>query len=222
MVSFTVPGQLNIKATIDDRNLVEKVESWSANPVLGDTLTETVYSDYKDFGGVQFPTKIAQKAGGHPTLDLTISEVKPNAPADIQPPDNIRQAGIKVEVDKIADGIWYLTGGSHHSVLIEMSDHLVVVEGPQDDARSGAVIAEVKKLVANKPVKYVVNTHHHFDHAGGLGAFAAEGAAIITHDTSKAFFEQNLASPRRARWPPTSWRNPARRRPSKGCRTNAC
>jgi glyoxylase-like metal-dependent hydrolase (beta-lactamase superfamily II) len=82
-------------------------------------------------------------------------------------------------------------------VLIEMSDHLVVVEGPQDDARSGAVIAEVKKLVPNKPVKYVVNTHHHFDHAGGLGAFAAEGAAIITHDTSKAFFEQNLAAPRK-------------------------
>jgi glyoxylase-like metal-dependent hydrolase (beta-lactamase superfamily II) len=197
VVSFTVPGQLNIKATINDRNLVEKVESWSTNPVLGDTLTETVYSDYKDFGGVQFPTKIAQKAGGHPTLDLTISEVKPNAPAAIQPPDNIRQAGIKVEADKIADGIWYLTGGSHHSVLIEMSDHLVVVEGPQDDARSGAVIAEVKKLVPNKPVKYVVNTHHHFDHAGGLGAFAAEGAAIITHDTSKAFFEQNLAAPRK-------------------------
>jgi glyoxylase-like metal-dependent hydrolase (beta-lactamase superfamily II) len=159
-------------------------------------LTETVYADYKDFGGVQFPTKITQKQGGFPTLDLTISEATANAPATIQPPDNVRQASIKVQADKVADGVWYLTGGTHHSVLVEMGDHLVVIEGPQDDARAAAVIAEVKNLVPNKPIKYVVNTHHHFDHAGGLGAFAAEGATIITHDSDKAFLEQSLAAPR--------------------------
>jgi glyoxylase-like metal-dependent hydrolase (beta-lactamase superfamily II) len=58
------------------------------------------------------------------------------------------------------------------------------------------VIAEVKKTVPNKPIKYVVNTHHHFDHAGGLGPFVAEGAIIITHDVNKAFLEQSLAAPR--------------------------
>ena len=42
----------------------------------------------------------------------------------------------------------------------------------------------------------MVNTHHHFDHAGGLGAFVAEGVTIITHDSNKAFFEQSLAAPR--------------------------
>jgi hypothetical protein len=72
---------------------------------------------------VQFPTNITQKQGGFPTLDLTISEVKANAPATIQPPDNVRQASIKVQADKVADGVWYLTGGTHHSVLVEMSDH---------------------------------------------------------------------------------------------------
>ena len=196
VVSFAVPGQLKVKAFVNDRNLVEKVESWNTNPVVGDVLTETTYADYKDFGGAQFPTKITQKQGGFPTLDLTVSEVKPNAPADIQAPENARQASVKVTADKIADGVWYLTGGTHHSVLIEMSDHLVVIDGPQDDARSAAVIAEAKKLVPNKPIKYVVNTHHHFDHAGGLGAFAADGATIITHDVNKAFLEQNLAAPR--------------------------
>jgi glyoxylase-like metal-dependent hydrolase (beta-lactamase superfamily II) len=196
VISFAVPGEYKVKAFVNDRNLVEKVESLSANPVLGDMVTETTYTDYKDFGGVQFPTKITQKAGGFPTLDLTVSEVKPNAAADIQAPDNVRQAAVKVQTDKIADGVWYLTGGTHHSVLVEMADHLVVIDGPQDDARAAAVIAEVKKTVPNKPIKFVVNTHHHFDHAGGLGAFVADGATIITHDVNKAFLEQSLAAPR--------------------------
>ncbi len=196
IISFAVPGELKVKAFVNDHNLVEKVESLSTNPVLGDMLTETTYADYKDFGGVQFPTKITQKAGGFPTLDLAASEVKANAPVDIQVPDNVRQASVKVQTDKVADGVWYLTGGTHHSVLVEMNDHLVVIEGPQDDARANAVIAEVKKTVPNKPIKYVVNTHHHFDHAGGLGPFVAEGATIITHDVNKAFLEQSLAAPR--------------------------
>jgi len=196
VTSFTVPGQFKVKAFVNDRNQVEKVESWNTNPVLGDLQTETTYADYKDFGGAQFPTRITQKQGGFPTLDLTVTDVKPNAPADIQIPDNVRQASVKVTAEKVADGVSYLTGGTHHSVLIEMSDHLVVIEGPQDDARAAAVIAEVKKLVPNKPIKYVVNTHHHFDHAGGLGAFAADGATIITHDVNKAFLEQSLAAPR--------------------------
>jgi len=195
-IAFTVPGQFKVRAMVNDENLVEKVESGNTNPVLGDTLTETVYADYKDVGGVRFPTRITQKQGGFPTLDLTISKVIANPPADIQSPDNVRQASIKVQADKVADGVWYLTGGTHHSVLVEMSDHLVVIEGPQDDARATAVIAEVKNLVPNKPIKYVVNSHHHFDHAGGLGAFAAEGATIITYDSNKAFLEQSLASPR--------------------------
>ena len=196
VISFAVPGQLKVKAFVNEHNLVEKVDSWSTNPVLGDMATETTYADYKDFSGVQFPTRITQSQGGFPTLDLTVSDVKPNAPADTQPPDNVRQASVTVQADKIADGVWYLTGGTHHSVLVEMNDHLVVIDGPLNDARSGAVIAEAKKLVPNKPIKYVVNTHHHFDHAGGLGAFVAEGATIITHDTNKAFLEQSLAAPR--------------------------
>jgi glyoxylase-like metal-dependent hydrolase (beta-lactamase superfamily II) len=195
-IAFAVPGQFKVKALVNERNLVEKVDSWNTNPVLGDMLTETTYADYKDWGGVQFPTKITQKQGGFPTLELTVSEVKPNAPVDIPVPDNVRQASVKVETDKVADGVWYLTGGTHHSVLVEMNDHLVVIEGPQDDARATAVIAEVKKTVPNKPIKYVVNSHHHFDHTGGLGAFIAEGATIITHDVNKAFFEQSFAAPR--------------------------
>jgi glyoxylase-like metal-dependent hydrolase (beta-lactamase superfamily II) len=195
-MAFVVPGQIKVNVHVNERNLVDKVESWITNPVLGDMLTETTYAEYKDFGGIQFPTKIMQKQGGFPSLDLTISEVKTQVPVDIQVPDNVRQAAVQVKTEKVSEGIWYLTGGTHHSVLIEMKDSLVVVEGPQNDARATAVIAEVKRTVPNKPIKYVVNSHHHFDHAGGLGPFVAEGATVITHDVNKAFFEHSLTAPR--------------------------
>jgi glyoxylase-like metal-dependent hydrolase (beta-lactamase superfamily II) len=198
-ISIAVPGQLKMQGQVNDKNLVEKVEAWTTSPVVGDVLIETAYADYKDFGGLQFPTRISQKTGGFPTLELSITEAKANVPLDLTVPDNVAAATVRVQADKVADGVWYLTGGSHHSVLVEMKDHLVVIEGPQDDARAVAVIAEAKKLAPDKPLKYVVNTHKHFDHSGGLAAFAADGVIVVAHEASKAFLEQALAAPRTVR-----------------------
>lgn len=198
-VSFLCSGKFKVRGTINDQNLVQRVETRIPNPVLGDMLTVTTYSDYQDFDGIKFPTKIVQSQGGFPVLELNISAVKANAPADIQAPDNVRQVSappVRVESQKVADGVWYLTGSTHHSALVEFSDHVVVIEAPQNEERSLAVIAEVKKLAPNKPIRYLVNTHHHFDHSGGIRTFVAEGATIVTHQINKAFYERASRAPR--------------------------
>jgi glyoxylase-like metal-dependent hydrolase (beta-lactamase superfamily II) len=199
-IGFAVPGRFTARATVDDQNLVTKVEAVYTNQVVGDMPVEVTYSDYRDFAGVKFPTRIKQSAGGFPSLDLTVSEVKPNAPVDIAVPDAVRQNPnpfARVTSQAVGEGIWYVTGGSHHSVVIEMKDHVVVVEAPLDDSRALAVIGEVRRLVPAKPVRYVVNSHQHFDHAGGIRAFAGEGVTVITHETNRAFFERALAAPAR-------------------------
>ena len=197
-IIFAVPGSFKATATLDANNLIERVEATMANPVVGDMPVTVSYSEYKDFGGVKFPTKIRQTYGGFPAAELTVTEVKPNATADITVPDNVKQAGnpyTRVQSQKAADGVWYVTGGTHHSVVIEMSDHVIVVEGPLNDDRALAVIKEARTLVPNKPIKYLVVSHSHFDHSGGVRAFAGEGITLITHETNKPFFEKVLAAP---------------------------
>jgi hypothetical protein len=228
VIVFAVPGRMRLRAALNDQNLVERIEAVVPHPVLGDTPVEVTYADYKDFGGVKFPTRIRQSAGGFPTLDVTVTDVKPNIAVDVQVPDTARQsAGFygKVATQMVADGVWYLTGGSHHSVVIEMKDHLIVVEGPLLDERALAVIAEARNLVPGKPIRYVVATHHHFDHSGGLRAFAGEGVTVVTHESNRAFLGRALAAPatvvpdhmaptERARWSSTT--SPATPMPT-GC-----
>jgi glyoxylase-like metal-dependent hydrolase (beta-lactamase superfamily II) len=198
-ISFAVPGKFRAKATVNDKNLITKVEALVANPVVGDMPVEVSYSTYQDFGnGVMFPRIIEQTAGGYPSVALTVDTFKPNAPVDINVPDNVRQAGniyAKVTSEKVADGVWYLTGTTHHSVVIEMKDHVIVVEAPQNEERTVAVLAETKKLVASKPIRYLVNSHHHYDHSGGVRAAAADGLTVVTSEVNRPFFEWALGAP---------------------------
>ena len=198
MVSFTALGKYRVNGTINDQNQVELVQTWIANPVLGDTLYETRYSDYKDFSGVKFPTVLHSHYGdvrlnpGHNVQEIRVSNVQPNVTVTLAVPDNVRQAAappVRVEAQKLADGVWFLGGGSHNSLAVEFRDFIAVVDGPLSEERSLAVIAEVQKLVPSKPIRYVVNTHHHFDHSGGLRTYVAEGATIITHQGNRAFYE---------------------------------
>jgi glyoxylase-like metal-dependent hydrolase (beta-lactamase superfamily II) len=198
-VSFTVDGKHRYVGQINAQNQVERVRTWIDNPVLGDTPIEISYSDYRDFGGVMFPGRIVRTQGGHPVLDITVSAAKSNPPVAIDVPEQVRSFAVppvNVAVEKLADGVYYLKGGSHHSVAVDQRDHVVVVEGPQDEARSLAVIAKVKETVPNKPIRYLVNTHAHFDHSGGLRTYVAEGATIVTHQLNRPYYEQAWASAR--------------------------
>jgi glyoxylase-like metal-dependent hydrolase (beta-lactamase superfamily II) len=199
VLTFPLSGA-TAKVTLNAKNQVERVETRADNPVLGDVITATTYSDYKDLGeitsDVLFPSHIVQTQGGFPVLDLTITRTDPNNPYVVFPvPDNVGKAPqtpapVKVETQKVADGVWYLTGGTHHSVAVEFRNYVALVECPQNEERALAVMDAVKKTIPNKPIRYVINTHHHFDHAGGLRACAAQGAIIMTHADNKPYYEK--------------------------------
>ena len=196
-VSFDVGGRA-LTAYINDQHLVERIATVTVNPLLGDMPIEAIFSGYKDYSGVKFPTRIVQQQGGHPTLEVTVADVRPNAgavaPGASTPRGPTPPPAVKTDLEKIADGVWFLTGGAPMSVLVEFRDHVVIIEAPQDEARSEATISAVKSALPAKPIRYVVNTHHHFDHSGGLRGYVTAGIPVITHALNARYFAQILGA----------------------------
>jgi hypothetical protein len=197
-ISFKALGKYTVTGDIDSEHRVTRVSTSTANPVLGDTPWVAEYSDYADAGGVAFPRRIRVRHGGPLLWDLTVTSVTPNAAVDLPVPDAVASATrppMRVASSKVADGVWFVGGGSHHSVVVEFADHLAVVEAPLDDERSTAVIAEAKRLAPGKPIRYLVTSHHHFDHSGGFRGYVAEGATIVTHQSNVNYFTRAAAAP---------------------------
>jgi len=208
VVSFVAFGKYRVNGTINAQNLVQRVQTWVPNPVVGDLYYENVYTNYQDMGGVKVPRfhqhqdyddggSMPNVSGGDHAFGLeTVSDIRLNvANAALTVPSEVRSATIepvRVQSQKLGDGLWLIGGGSHNSVAVEFRDHVAVIEAPLNEERSLAVIGEVNRLIPNKPIRFVVNTHHHWDHLGGIRTFVHEGAAVITHEGNRAYYQEVL------------------------------
>jgi glyoxylase-like metal-dependent hydrolase (beta-lactamase superfamily II) len=197
-ISFVLDGKYKMTGTINAQNQIERVRTWVAQSIVGDMPIEMEYSGYKHFGSVLFPSHIVQKQDGLPSFDLTVTSVNTNPAADIRMPDHIRSAQkplTTVNSEKVADGVYFLSGGTHHSLTIEMKDYIVLVDTPNGEDRASAVIAKTKELIPRKPIRYVVAMHHHWDHLGGIRTAIDEGATIVSHETNRKLLERAAIAP---------------------------
>ena len=198
-----------VVGTINGQNLVTKVQTWLENPIFGDMLVETEYSYYRDGAdGLKFPAQIVQKRGGFPTFTAYILGAHAH-PANLQalltPPAGAGRGGAGgappaaaagPTSEKLADGV-YRINGAYNALAIEFANYILLFEpGPQNEARAQAIIAETKKVIPGKPIRYGVISHHHFDHTSGIAATVAEGARIVSHESNVALFQRGLAAPR--------------------------
>jgi glyoxylase-like metal-dependent hydrolase (beta-lactamase superfamily II) len=169
---------------------------------LGDVMISTAFSDYQDVGGLHLPTRLTTRTDRFTTSDVRVTKQTIDAAAeDLAAPATVSAAPVPappsptITVEEVARGIWLLAGGSHHSALVEFADHLVLIDAPQNDARTLAVIAKARELGPGKPLTHVVNSHHHFDHSGGIRAAVSEGLAVITHQGNASFIEEIVKRP---------------------------
>lgn len=199
----TSTGVTLVLAVDATTHLPTRVMSKSDDTNLGDVVLETAFSDYKDSNGVKVPTHVVTKTDRWVTADLRMTAVEVDGvTGDMAAPDdavNSRPAATSpepvVDDQELAPGVWVMAGQSHHSVLVELADQLVLIEAPQNDGRTLAVIKRARELRPNKPLTKVIATHHHFDHSGGIRAAVSEGLAVVTHGGNAAFFQDIIKRP---------------------------
>jgi glyoxylase-like metal-dependent hydrolase (beta-lactamase superfamily II) len=178
--------------------LPTRVASMAYNANLGDVAIETAFADYQDVGGLKLPSQLTTKTDGVMTTTVKVAKQAVDADTgDLAAPGAAASAAPvtgppapNVVVQDLAKGIWLLGGQSHHSVLVEFSDHLMLIEAPQNEARTLAVIAKARELRPDKPLTQVAVTHHHFDHSGGIRAAVAEGLTLVAHKASAAYLQE--------------------------------
>ncbi|HET9455551.1 MAG TPA: MBL fold metallo-hydrolase [Gemmatimonadaceae bacterium] len=194
---------------VDPRtSLPVRMERVVYQPMLGDVTMAVELSDWRAVSGVQLPMRLTQKYDDLFTLaDITVATAQVNADVgNIAATDSIRSVVVQagqpaaptIAIDSIAPGVWSVAGQSHHTIVIEQSGQLVLVEAPQSEARTLAAIAAARALRPDKPANVLVNTHHHFDHSGGLRAAISQGFTIVTHEGNRDFYERVLFPRRHA------------------------
>ena len=195
LVDITTASDLTFTLAIDaSTKLPAYVVSHENHSVLRDVSMKTSFTEYKDVSGLKLPTHIVQTIDDYQLLDLKVTAQTVNGEAvDLAAPESVKTAELnappsEVKVEKLADGVWFFAG-PYNSVLVEFSDHLLLFETP-NETRTLALVAKARELVPGKPLTHVVNTHHHFDHSGGVRAAISEGFSVITQKANASFYEQ--------------------------------
>jgi glyoxylase-like metal-dependent hydrolase (beta-lactamase superfamily II) len=205
--------------------LPSHVDVLDYDPLEGDSRYTLRYADWRKVDGIMAPFSLRYELNGKPLQEEQIKSLRHNvtlAPETFSVPASIREQkaeaqpiasqwlmrriatntsyldfGITTPVQfvQLADGVHQVLGTSHNNVVIEMRDHLVVVEAPLYESRSQSVIKAIKEQFPTKPIRYVIPTHFHLDHSGGIRAFMAEGAIVVTPAIARDFYMSVAKAP---------------------------
>lgn len=226
VVAITMLGKYRVDATINPRNQIQRIKTTVNIPALGDFNIEHESTNQVAFGNVKWPTawhshqgwddnwQFYRESTGHNAYGGNFPDVEPNACEDPGPvPPEVMQAtwATSVTVDQLADGVYRLGGGPANSFMIEFDKFVAVFEAPGNEARSLAVIEEVVRLAPDKPIRWLITSHPHFDAIGGLRTYLHIGSTIVTHMLNLEFLNRDVLNyePRTvepdivSQWPPT-------------------
>jgi len=198
VVGITVLGKYRVDATINSQNIITRIKTTVNENVLGDFNIEQESTDFVAAGTSKWPIawhshqgwddnwQFYSQSTGHNAYGGKFPAVQANVCGDPVPvPESVRQAPApnpaQVTVEKMANGVYLLGGGPANSYMVEFRDFVAVFEAPLSEERSLAVIEQVARLAPDKPIRWLISSHPHFDHIGGLRTYNHIGATVVTH-----------------------------------------
>jgi len=204
LVDVTANGVTLTLAINSTTKLPSRIVQMTDSPTMGDTAVETQFGEYQTVGGLKLPARITTRTDRWPSADVRLlSQNVDGDVGNVAAPATVRSATAPAPpaaptttAREIAKGLWYVEGTTHKSLLAEFSDHMVLIEAPNDE-RVRAVLAKAKELRPNKPVTTLVVTHHHADHTSGVRlAVATAGITeIVTHRSNVTYINDVLSRP---------------------------
>lgn len=211
IVTFAMADGVQIAMFVDaETNLVAKFEMMFVDPYTGDVALEFHYGAYRRVGPYQMPGTVTNVEAGEVVARFTLrAELNPQISDDSfrVAADGYREVSApplvqEQRVETLAPGVHVfhnIAGPNQNTLIVEFADHIVAVEAPGSSDGSDAVIARAQALIPGKPIRYIVMTHHHGDHIGGLRSYIAEGATVITTPGNRGVVERKAAAPQNDR-----------------------
>ncbi len=206
--TFETPDAQQVVVYIDAASaLVTKYETRIVDPLAGDAASEVIFESYARVGAMQSPRSLRLQQAGqltqHSKLDIAINPAVTDESFEVAAAENYARVAatpdtLPERVEQLADGVYVLHNVSEisqNTLAVEFKDHIVALEAPGSSAGADKVIARIKATIPGKPIRYVVVTHHHGDHIGGLRSFIAEGVTVVTTAGTRKVVEQLVAGP---------------------------
>jgi glyoxylase-like metal-dependent hydrolase (beta-lactamase superfamily II) len=181
-------------------NLLGKYEQMVSDNVAGDAVQETVFPGYRTVNGIKVPTGRVTRRAGELIEEVNYEEVVFNT----RPPESefAKPSGLEdlpaptpapIKETKLSDGVFLFESGAN-SLVVEFNDHVMVIEPYAGGRGPKPTINKIREMFRNKAIKYVVVTHHHDDHSGGLRSYIAEGVTVVTTPANEKYFERMAGS----------------------------
>ncbi len=201
-----IDGILYKVSVQDSSHLISKLEFTEAHPRYGDLDRERIFSDYQEVGNLKLPFSVVYKDMGEVAQVREWSEISVNDELQenlFEIPEAIRESvqslaqieAIQMTPTELAPGVYFGETKGMNSMWVEFEDFVTVVEGPNNEKQSLETLRQIRETIGEKPIRYLVTTHHHEDHNGGIRTYAAQGTTIITHVKSEPAIREHLAYP---------------------------
>jgi glyoxylase-like metal-dependent hydrolase (beta-lactamase superfamily II) len=199
--SFDDPAGRAITLAVDaDSSLPLSVE-WSVPDLLLGRTTSTVrFAGWIERDRIALPTTISFATAGEERerWELEWQTVGEELPArTFAPPAGVKPVEYEPSFQprKIADGVWVVRlysgpANTYNTMLVDLGDSIAVVDAPLVDLFYPAVSKIASGLAPGKPIRYVIATHHHFDHIGGVGAYFDQGIRAVATPRTAAVLER--------------------------------